>query len=44
MCSSDLRKLRDGQVLMEDHQGGCVLFEKKELVEELMQEQKDIQS
>lgn len=44
MNSKLFRKLRDGQVLMEDHQGGCVLFEKKELVEELMQEQKDIQS
>lgn len=29
-------KLRDGEILMEDHPGGCVLFEKKELIEDLM--------
>lgn len=38
MNSNLFQKLRDGQVLMEDHPGGCVLFEKKELVEKLMKE------
>lgn len=28
--------LRDGGVLMEDHEGGCVLYEKRELVEALL--------
>ena len=39
MNSKLFQRLRDGQVLMEDHPGGCVLFEKKELVEELMREE-----
>lgn len=38
MNSELFRKLRDGKVLMEDHPGGCVLFEKKETVEKLLQE------
>ena len=28
--------LRDGEVLIEDHKGGCVLFEKRELVKSLL--------
>ena len=28
--------LRDGGALMDDHEGGCVLYEKRELVEELL--------
>lgn len=28
--------LRDGGVLMDDHEGGCVLYEKRELVEKLL--------
>lgn len=39
MKSKLFQRLRDGQVLMEDHPGGCLLFEKKELVEELMREE-----
>lgn len=30
------QKLRSGEFLMEEHAGGCVLFEKKELVEQLL--------
>ena len=30
------QKLRSGEFLMEEHAGGCVLFEKKELVEHLL--------
>lgn len=30
------RRLQDNDVLMEDHAGGCVLFERRELVEEFM--------
>ena len=30
------RELRDGGYLLEDHPGGCILFEKKELVEEIL--------
>lgn len=30
------RKLKEDNILMEDHAGGCVLFEKKELVLELL--------
>ncbi len=30
--------LRDGGVLMDDHEGGCVLYEKRELVERLLAE------
>jgi MoaA/NifB/PqqE/SkfB family radical SAM enzyme len=32
------QRLRDENVLMEEHAGGCVLFEKKELVEELLKQ------
>ncbi|MCR5283424.1 MAG: radical SAM protein [Lachnospiraceae bacterium] len=28
--------LRDGGVLMDDHEGGCVLYEKRELVEQIL--------
>ena len=28
--------LRDGNILMDDHEGGCVLYEKRELVESLL--------
>ena len=28
--------LRDGGVLMDDHEGGCVLYEKRELVESIL--------
>lgn len=28
--------LRDGWILLDDHEGGCVLYEKRELVEQLM--------
>ena len=28
--------LRDGNILMDDHEGGCVLYEKRELVENLL--------
>ena len=28
--------LRDGNILMDDHAGGCVLYEKRELVESLL--------
>ena len=28
--------LRDGNILMDDHEGGCVLYEKQELVENLL--------
>lgn len=31
------RKLRDNHILMEDHSGGCVLFEKQETVQKLIQ-------
>ena len=30
--------LRDGGVLMDDHEGGCVLYEKRELVEKILAE------
>ncbi len=30
--------LRDGGVLMDDHEGGCVLYEKRELVEKIIAE------
>lgn len=29
--------LRDGNILMDDHEGGCVLYEKRELVERLLE-------
>ena len=32
--------LRDGNVLIDDHVGGCVLYEKRELVEKLLAESK----
>ncbi len=35
------RALRDNGHLLEDHIGGCVLYEKRELVEKLLQESKD---
>ena len=28
--------LRDGSILIDDHDGGCVLYEKRELVEKLL--------
>ena len=28
--------LRSGDILMDDHEGGCVLYEKRELVEALI--------
>ena len=28
--------LRHGGVLMDDHEGGCVLYEKRELVESIL--------
>ena len=28
--------LRSGDILKDDHDGGCVLYEKRELVEQLM--------
>ena len=31
--------LRDGSILMEDHAGGCVLYEKRDLVESLLAKQ-----
>ena len=36
MDSSLFRKLRDEGFLLEDHNGGCVLYEKRELVEQLI--------
>ena len=30
------RELQDGGHLMEDHVGGCVLYEKRHLVEQIM--------
>lgn len=32
--------LRDGNILMDDHEGGCILYEKREQVEALLQEGK----
>lgn len=37
MRSKLFMALRDGDVLMEDHAGGCVLFERKDQVEALLQ-------
>ena len=34
------RKLRDGGYLLEDHVGGCILFEKKDQVEKLINAEK----
>ncbi len=31
--------LQSGDILMDDHEGGCVLYEKRELVEQLMKKQ-----
>ncbi|MBR5712292.1 MAG: hypothetical protein IKX54_01730 [Lachnospiraceae bacterium] len=28
--------LRDGDILLDDHEGGCVLYEKRALVESLL--------
>ena len=36
MHSPLFRKLREGGYLLEDHSGGCVLYEKRELVEQLI--------
>ncbi|MCR5607873.1 MAG: radical SAM protein [Lachnospiraceae bacterium] len=38
MNSPLFRKLRDEGYLLEDHEGGCILFEKRELVEKLINE------
>lgn len=32
------RKLQEGGVLMEEHEGGCVLFEKEELVKQILKQ------
>ena len=32
--------LQSGDILLDDHEGGCVLYEKRELVEELIQKKK----
>lgn len=40
MKSSLFQELRDGGYLMEDHPGGCTLFDKKELIEEIMKKTK----
>ena len=34
--SKFFRSLRDGGILLDDHEGGCVLFEHKEEVEEML--------
>ena len=36
MHSPLFKALRDGEILMDDHDGGCVLYEKRELVERLL--------
>jgi MoaA/NifB/PqqE/SkfB family radical SAM enzyme len=36
MKSRLFQELRDGGYLMEDHPGGCTLFDKKELIEGIM--------
>lgn len=36
MDSQLFRKLRDGELLLEDHSGGCVLYEKRELVQKII--------
>ena len=33
--------LRDGGILLDDHEGGCVLYEKRELVEQLLSRKDD---
>ena len=38
MDSSLFRKLRDEGYLLEDHEGGCVLYEKRELVQQIINE------
>lgn len=35
--SNLFKSLRDGEILMDDHEGGCVLFEHREEVEELLE-------
>lgn len=37
MHSKLFQALQDGDILMEDHDGGCILFEKKDQVEALLQ-------
>ena len=44
MNSGLFRALRDNGHLLEDHAGGCVLFEKRELVEKLLRESAEAQS
>ena len=34
--SNLFRSLRDGGILMDDHEGGCVLFEHKDEVERIL--------
>lgn len=34
--------LRDGGILLDDHEGGCVLYEKRDLVEKIMAENKAV--
>ena len=34
--SNLFKSLRDGDILMDDHEGGCILFENKEKVEEIL--------
>ena len=34
--------LQSGDILLDDHEGGCVLYEKRELVEQLMQQKQQI--
>ena len=36
MNSRLFRSLRDGDILLEEHDGGCVLFRKREQVEALL--------
>ncbi len=40
MNSGLFRALRENGHLLEDHVGGCVLYEKRELVEKLLKESK----
>lgn len=40
MHSPLLTALREGNILIDDHKGGCVLYEKRELVENLLAENK----
>ena len=36
--SNLFKSLRDGGILLDDHEGGCVLFEHKEEVERILNE------